>query len=172
MTEIVHNAGSDLLQGQEDAVLSQVVAEVSLGEILKRKRENLKIELAEVSSYLRIKNSDIKAIENNQIEHLAKNIYIPGLIRSYGKFLKIDSKITEEKIRLLTLQSSAENKKHILLKIGENADLTPNKDRLLHFALIAALLFLILFSLYNSCQDKSGLITNRDLILELEKINS
>ncbi len=145
--------------------------EVSLGQILKEKRQNLKMEITEVSSYLRIKVGDITAIENNEIGRIARHLYAPGLIRSYGKFLKIDEKIIEEKIRLLSFKSNVENKKHLLINIGEEIELTPAKDNVFNFLLISILLFLVLLSIYNSYEDKSSLITNQSLIKELENSN-
>jgi len=146
--------------------------EQSLGKILQEKRQNLKIEIAEVSSYLHIKPSDIEAIENDALGRISKNLYAAGLIHSYAKFLKIDQKILEEKIKLLPIKSNTENKKHLLLNIGENLETSPDKDSVFNALLISILLFLILLSIYNSSENKSALITNQDLILELEKTDS
>lgn len=150
----------------------EVFSEVTLGEVLKEKRQELRMEISDVSAYLRIKVSDILAIENNEISRLAKHLYAPGLIRSYGKFLKIDDKIIEEKIRLLSFKSNTENKKHLLVNIGENIELTPDKDSVFNFLLISVLVFLVLLSIYNSSENKSDLITNQKLIEELENIKS
>lgn len=152
--------------------LNNVVAEVSIGEILKERRQNLKMEISDVSNYLRIKASDIVAIEANEIDRIARHLYAPGLIRSYGKFLKIDEKIIEEKIRNLSLKSNTDNKKHLLINIGENIDLTPDKDSFFNFLLVSILLFLVLLSIYNSYENKSTLITNENLILELQNSDS
>lgn len=147
-------------------------AEKSLGKILQEKRQNLKIEIAEVSAYLRIKPSDLEAIENDAVIRISKNLYATGLIHSYAKFLKIDPKIIEEKIKLLPIQSNVENKKHLLLNVGGNLETAPSKDSVFNVLLISILLFLILLSIYNSSENKSALITNQDLILELEKTDS
>lgn len=152
--------------------LNNVVVEVSIGEILKQQRQNLKMEIVDVGNYLRIKNSDIVAIEANEIDRIARHLYAPGLIRSYGKFLKIDERIIEEKIRNLSLKSNTDNKKHLLINIGENIDLTPDKDSFFNFLLVSILLFLVLLSIYNSYENKSSLITNENLILELQNSDS
>jgi cytoskeletal protein RodZ len=143
------------------------LTEISLGKILAEKRQNLRMEISEISSYLRIKPNDILAIENDEIGAIAKGLYVQGLITSYAKFLKIDQKIIEEKIKFLPIKSNVENKKHLLLNIGENTELTPSKDIFFNFLLISILLFLVLLSIFNSLGDKSGLITNQNLILEL-----
>jgi cytoskeletal protein RodZ len=145
---------------------------VLIGEILQKKRKELKIEISEVSSYLRIKDRDVEGIENGDLKMITEHLYIPGLIGSYAKFLKIDKKIIDEKIKLLPIKSNVENKKHRLLNIGENNVLSPSKDSCLNFLLISILLFLVLLSLYNSYEDKSDLITNKNLILELENNDS
>ena len=97
---------------------------------------------------------------------------MPGLIRSYAKFLKIDPKLIEEKIKVLPIASNTENKKHQLLNIGESDQLSPDKNTVFNFLLISILLFLVLLSLYNSFENNDALITNEKLIHELENINS
>jgi cytoskeletal protein RodZ len=151
---------------------SQQTAENYLGQILREKRQFLKMEILEISTYLKIKSRDIEAIENDDLKHVTKHLYVPGLIRSYAKFLKIDPKLIEEKIKVLPIASNTENKKHQLLNIGESNQLSPDKDSVFNFLLIAILLFLALLSLYNSFQNNDALITNQKLIHELENIDS
>lgn len=148
------------------------VAPQTLGEVLKERRQYLRMEIEDVAVYLRIKPHDILAIENDEVSRIAKQLYAPGLIRSYAKFLKIDEKTIEEKIKSLAFKSNTENKKHLLLNIGENIELTPSKDSFFNFLLISILAFLVLLSIYNSYEDKNSLITNQDLITNLEKIDS
>ena len=151
---------------------NQQIAENSLGQILRAKRQFLKMEISEISTYLKIKSRDIEAIENDDLKHVAKHLYVPGLIRSYAKFLKIDPKLIEKKIKVLPIASNTENKKHQLLNIGESDQLSPNKDSVFNFLLISILLFLALLLLYNSFQNNNALITNEKLIHELENIDS
>jgi len=145
---------------------------VLIGQILREKRHELRIEISAVSSYLRIKDRDVEGIENGDLDMITKHLYVPGLISSYARFLKVDKKTIDEKIKLLPIKSNVENKKHQLLNVGENLDLSPAKDACFNFLLISILLFLVLLSLYNSYEDKSDLITNKNLILELERTNS
>lgn len=159
------------LANQQNSELKQL-EEVFVGKILREKRQELKIEISEVSAYLRVKKHDVEGIENDDLASITKHLYVPGLIRSYAKFLKIDQKIIEEKIKSLPIKSNTENKKHQLLNIGENTELKPDKDSFFNFLLISILLFLVLLSIYNSYENKSSLITNQDLILELENVNS
>ena len=94
--------------------------QLTLGELLRINRENLNIKIEEIANFLKVRASDIALLENNDIEKIAKNIYIPGLIKSYGKYLKISVKIIDTKIQELSLRSNVEVKKHTLLNIGDN----------------------------------------------------
>lgn len=146
--------------------------ELDLWQILQQKRQSLKIEIAAVSSYLKIKSRDVEAIERGDLNSVTKHLYAFGLIRSYAAFLKIDGKIIEEKIKLLSFKSNIENKDHQLLNIGEETKLTPHKDIFLNFVLISVLLFLVLLSMYDYYKNNGAIITNQSLINELEKLDS
>ncbi len=145
--------------------------ELFLGEMLKKRREQLNMEVGAVSSYLRLKNRDVEAIENGDFASVTKHLYIPGLIRSYAKFLKVNSSVVEEKIKLLPLKSNVENKKYQLINLSGENNLSPNKDSFFNFLLISILLFLILLSLYNSYESRGDLITNQDLVEELKRVD-
>ena len=144
---------------------------ISLGQILKEKRESLKMETLAVSSYLKIKSRDIEAIENDDLARLAEYIYVPGLIRSYAKILKFDEKFIEEKIKLLEIQSNVENKQYPLINIGENNDFAPDNEQVFTVLLFSVLLFLTLLSFYNSYGNKTSVITNHEIISDFENIN-
>lgn len=143
-----------------------------LGQILQIKRQNLKMEITEISSYLKIKSRDVEAIENGDLVNVTKHLYVLGLIRSYAKFLRIDEKIIEEKTKLLLIKSNTENKEHQLLNIGEDAKLSPSKDSFFNFLLISILVFLVLLSLFNSYENNGAKITNQSLVNELENIEN
>lgn len=157
---------------EENQISQEILPEIFLAQILREKRQDLKMEIAEVSSYLRVKPNDILAIENNDFGRITRHLYVPGLIRSYAKLLKINQQIIEEKIKQLPIKSNTDNKKHQLLNVGENIDLTPNKDSFFNFLLISILLFLVLLSIYSSVENTENLITNEQLITEMEKTSS
>ncbi|NBV06736.1 MAG: hypothetical protein EBS06_05830 [Proteobacteria bacterium] len=161
------NKKDEMLSDQE----SQDLKEISIGNILRKKRIKLNIKPEEVASYLRIKLRDIEAIENDDLSKILKHSYVPGLLRSYANFLKIDARIFEKKIKLLHIESNTHNKKHQLLNIGENIDLTPDKDIFLNFSIISTLLFFILLSIYNFVENKSANISSESLVEELKKID-
>lgn len=143
----------------------------SFGKILRNKREELRMEIAEVSSHLRIKPNDIAAIENDEIIKITTHIYIPGLLRSYAKFLRIDEKIIEEQIKFLQLKSNVDNKKHLLVNLGEGDHLAPNNNFSFQATIISFVLILLLFSIYNRYGDKSDFIANSDLISQLNSVS-
>lgn len=145
---------------------------ISLGKLLENKRRELNIEIVQVSNYLFIKERDVEAIERDDLVQLDKHLYINGLIRSYAKFLRINPDEIEERIRALPIKSNVENKKHKLVNIGENLDLTPARDDCFNFLFISILLFLVLLSLYNAYRDNDSLITNKYLISEFENIKT
>lgn len=150
--------------------IPEVVKEISLPEILKEKRLKLGMEIAEAAAYLKIKPRDIEAIESNQ-DLTTKHLYILGALRAYAKFLKIDPKIVEEKIKLLSVESNVTNTKHNLINIGENLDLKPTKDQFFNFLLVSILLFLIFLSLCNFYEGDKKLITTEKLVEELETVD-
>lgn len=151
--------------------LSRMDEPLSLGQLLKEKRQLLEIDLIKVSLYLKVKKSDIEAIENDNFSTIAKNVYIYGLIRSYIKFLEIDKQIAEDLISALPSKPKIKNNKNQFVTFDDDAKLSPNKEMFLNFLLISIILFLILLSLYNFYENKSNLITIDNLIHRLENID-
>ncbi len=145
--------------------------QLSLGELLKKSREGLDIKIQEVSSFLKVRPSEIKLLENNDIEKIAKSIYIPGLIKSYGKYLNINAKIINEKIQELSLRSNVEVKKHTLINIGKDQELSPSNEIFFNITILCTILF-IFFSIFFSLENKNELINTKNIIFEIEKINN
>jgi len=142
----------------------------SLGSIYRKKRLENKIEIAKASTYLKVRTFDLNAIENDEIQKISKNIYAPGLIRSYGKFLKIDEKIIEEKIRECAFRSNTENKKHILVNIGEHLALTPKKELLVNSMAISIILFLSMLLISGVYKKKLISLPTADILEQIAKI--
>lgn len=145
-------------------------AELGLGGLLRQKRHELKMEVAEIASYLKVKAPDIVAIEDERWAQITKHVYKPGLIRSYAKMLKIDMATIEERIRQLPFESNIKNQKHRLLNIGEEVEITPNRDMFFNFLIISVLLFLVLLAIYNAFEKKTGMLLNQELIGEIEAV--
>jgi cytoskeletal protein RodZ len=145
--------------------------QLTLGELMRINRENLNIKIEEIANFLKVRTSDIALLENNDIEKIAKNIYIPGLIKSYGKYLKISTKIIDEKIQELSLRSNVEVKKHTLLNIGDNKELSPSKEFFFNSLIISTIL-LLFFVIFFSIERKNELINTDKIISEIQKINN
>lgn len=150
---------------------NQRLEEISIGQILRGKRQKLKIEISEAASHLKIKSRDIESIENEDLSKILKHLYVPGLLRSYANFLKIDPRLIENKIKLLHIESNTHNKKHQLLNIGENTELTPDRNVFLNLLAISIALFFILLSIYNFSENKRTSIGSDSLVEELKKID-
>jgi cytoskeletal protein RodZ len=145
--------------------------QLSLGDLLRLTREKAEIDIKEIATFLKVRSNDIKLLENNDIEKIAKNIYIPGLIKSYGKYLKINSKIINEKIQELSLRSNIEVKKHTLINLGDDRNLSPSKNLYFNsvFMFVTLLLFLIVFF---SLEHKKEFINTKNIISDIQKINN
>ncbi len=61
-----------------------------IGDILKKRREELGLDLKEVAHTLRIQYEYLKALENNAVEKLPPAVYTRGYIREYARFLSVD----------------------------------------------------------------------------------
>lgn len=61
-----------------------------IGEILRKRREALRLDLREVAGSLRIRHEYLKALEENAAGKLPAAVYTKGYIRAYAQFLGID----------------------------------------------------------------------------------
>jgi cytoskeletal protein RodZ len=61
------------------------------GEILKKRREDLGLDIREIADLLKIKAAYLVAIENDTFAELPAPVYTTGYIRSYAKYLDVDS---------------------------------------------------------------------------------
>ncbi len=121
---------------------------LTIGKLLKKRRQELKITILQASAELKVKPRDIEEIEENSGEQLSRGLYLTGFIRSYGQLLKIDQQVIEEKMKSLALKSNISNKKHQLVNIGED-QLVPDKKMVNNAMIIFISLFLILLFAYN-----------------------
>ena len=48
---------------------------ISLGDLLRNNRENLNIKIQDISNFLKVRPNEIKLLENNDIEKIAKSIF-------------------------------------------------------------------------------------------------
>jgi len=64
----------------------------SIGVVFEAARKKRKLTIKDVSNSLKVKELEIRNLENDNIRDM-QPIYINGLIKSYGKLLKIDDQI-------------------------------------------------------------------------------
>ncbi|GAB4489337.1 MAG: hypothetical protein OHK006_20890 [Thermodesulfovibrionales bacterium] len=61
------------------------------GEVLKKKREDLGLEIRQVSDTLRVRPDYLEAIENDLFDKLPVAVYTKGYIRGYASYLKVEA---------------------------------------------------------------------------------
>ena len=141
--------------------------QLNIGELLKNYRQKHQYEIKEIASYLRVKEEDLLMLENNNIDKITKNIYIPGLIKTYGKFLQISNVLIEEKLLDINIRSNTEIKKHTLLNIGENNELAPTKNMLVRSSLIFMFIFLTSLIIFFYSKNNQNIINTKNILLEI-----
>ncbi|HLD76981.1 MAG TPA: helix-turn-helix domain-containing protein [Rickettsiales bacterium] len=141
----------------------------TLGELLRKTRLYKQIEIAKICTDLKVKARDIEAIETEKWENFSCNSYKTRLVRSYAKLLQIDLIFIEKKIKNTTFESNINNKKHQLVNIGEDIDLTPNKKMFINFAIISFLVFLVFLVIYNVYESNNRALKTRRIIERVEK---
>ena len=77
-------------------------AELPIGEILRRTRIHYGQSLADVEKALRIPMKQLEAIESGYVENLPVRVYAIGFVRSYAKYLGLD---TEHVVALFKAQT-------------------------------------------------------------------
>ncbi len=152
--------------------MNDEIKDKTLGEIFAQKRELLEINIKQAAEFLCIKKSDIILLENNKIKELqGQHLYVLGLIRSYGKFLKINSEIIEKKIKDLPQYCNVKNQQYQLINIGEGSKITPSRDIFMH-SLIVAIVLSLLFLLIHNLNLKNSLISSAQLISRIDNLNA
>ncbi|MBX7232387.1 MAG: helix-turn-helix domain-containing protein [Bdellovibrionales bacterium] len=70
------------------------------GQLLKNRREELKVSIAEVSISTKITPRMLQAIENGEMTRLPARTFLRGFVKSYALFLKMNVETTLEKFNL------------------------------------------------------------------------
>lgn len=63
---------------------------MTVGEILRRARSHYNLSIGDVEGQLRIRASQLTALEENQIDKLPGRVYAIGFVRAYSEFLGLD----------------------------------------------------------------------------------
>jgi cytoskeletal protein RodZ len=61
-----------------------------IGEVFKKRREELGLDLLKISGDLRIRSEYLKAIEEDDIQRLPPDVYAKGYVRAYARLLGLD----------------------------------------------------------------------------------
>ncbi len=62
----------------------------SIGEVLRRKREEKQITLSEISTRTKIHHETINALEENRFSDISGPTYVRSFLREYARFLGLD----------------------------------------------------------------------------------
>ena len=128
-----------------------------VGEILRKRREELGKDIREISETLKIKYDYLKAIEDEAIEKLPEEVYVKGYIREYAELLHIDPE-TAINAYIQQISPSKEEKKEVLEK-----EITHEKKLKIKYLLISLLLILsaatISFILFPTSKEKPNTST-------------
>ncbi|MDA3815087.1 MAG: helix-turn-helix domain-containing protein, partial [Patescibacteria group bacterium] len=62
----------------------------TLGEKLKRIREDMRISLAEIAKATKVKQSYLEKIETGCFDELPPDVYVKGFLKSYSSYLGVD----------------------------------------------------------------------------------
>lgn len=81
-----------------------------VGDILRKKREELGQDLLEISRTLKISYTYLRAIEDETFEKLPEEVYVKGYIRKYAEILNIDPEIVIQAYNQQVSPPQAENK--------------------------------------------------------------
>ena len=85
----------------------KVKTTVTVGECLKRKREELGISIKDLGDKLRIKVDYLEDLEENNYEKLPPDVYVKGFIKSYSELVGFNP---EKMIELFKKEKEIENK--------------------------------------------------------------
>jgi cytoskeletal protein RodZ len=65
---------------------------LSVGEILRKERENRGLTLQQIEKAIRIREKFLRALEESDWEVFPSKIYITGILKNYARYLNLDDK--------------------------------------------------------------------------------
>lgn len=144
------------------------------GEILRKKREEKNLSLAQVEQVIRIKSRFLKFLEENSFEKLPSETYARGFIKNYAEFLGLPS----EKILAIFRRQFKEREKNpsLFKKLSEEERffrITPERVRWGLILLLFFLFFGYLFRQYHFLTSGPSLILlepEQNFVTNKEKI--
>lgn len=112
-----------------------------VGEILKKRREELGMDLREISETLKIKYAYLKALEEDDLKNLPAEVYVKAYLNSYARSMDIDP---EEILTTYNLQVSPPQPEK---RTFQNAAPPPKKNTHLKYFLIPSLILCLAIAL-------------------------
>lgn len=121
--------------------------EQSVGDILRKTREHYGKSLAEVEGDLRIRTSQLEAIENLRLDKLPGRVYAIGFVRAYSEYLGLDG---DKMVQLFKSQSVGKRvKPNLKFPVTYEEGNAPNFLIIL-FSLVALILLISYWVTFNA----------------------
>lgn len=114
---------------------------VLVGEILKKRREELGMDLREISETLKIKYAYLKALEDDDLKNLPAEVYVKAYLNSYARSLDLNP---EEILNTYNLQVSPPQPEK---KTVQDIEPSPQKKTRLKYFLIPSLILCLAIAL-------------------------
>jgi cytoskeletal protein RodZ len=118
----------------------KVIADLSLGALLKTLRQKRKMSLEQASKRLKISTHRLKLIENDNLTHLPAPVYIRGYLKQYAVLFKF-----KEDVLLAKFENQLTNSKNIDLELHKPIfQINPQKG-IFRFRSLLALILAVFF---------------------------
>jgi transcriptional regulator with XRE-family HTH domain len=144
---------------RKKSIDSRISETLTVGDCLRRKREELGYSIKEIGARLGIKFEYLESLENGDYENLPPQVYVRGFLKSYANFLEIDSnqaiKIYNREVTFLErdfLKDKDSKKERMSLR--SFVVITPKLITLFFSLLIFSVLFYYLYHQINSFNSK------------------
>lgn len=137
-----------------------------MGEILQKRRKELKLKYSKISEDLKIRSVYIEALEKGDHENLPEHTYTVGFLRSYLNYLgftseDFPSKYLEQQVRIVLSGHQDDYTKMVSEPIKDQG--TPN-NRLVIWGLISLVLLLVFY--YSNFSKRSLEVVVEDKIVK------
>jgi cytoskeletal protein RodZ len=141
----------------------------NLGNLLKSRREELNVELAQVAKTLRINLKYLEAIENGEFKKLPSYAHCYGFVKSYLNYLKLDEKevmdlFHQECPKSLFMPPKMDEEKKVFNEVNRDTNSHLIKKRVLIYSSIS-LFFLIIGILYITFTHKEIPVDNSPILI-------
>ena len=103
---------TDIAPQQDPAPRAAQSTDMKVGDILRRTREHYGRTIDEVEAALRIRASQVEALENNNSKGLPGRVYAIGFVRSYSEYLGLDGDKMVELFKSQSANDEAEPELH------------------------------------------------------------